>query len=134
MASTFERYQIKEINGEGGMGIVYRAVDLEMHSDVALKTIKEVLDPQQIELFRRECTVLRRLRHPNVVDVFDFGITEEKGREKPFFVMPFLPGFTLDKVIRTQRLTPDRVVGIITQTARGLQAAHDQGLVPRAVQ
>ena len=53
MASTFERYQIKEIIGEGGMGIVYRAVDLEMHSDVALKTIKEVLDPQQIELFRR---------------------------------------------------------------------------------
>jgi serine/threonine protein kinase len=135
MASTFERYQIKEIIGEGGMGIVYRAVDLEMHSDVALKTIKEVLDPQQIELFRRECTVLRRLRHPNVVDVFDFGIAEEKGQEKPFFVMPFLPGFTLDKVIRNHaaRLTPDRVVDIITQTARGLQAAHDQGLVHRDV-
>ena len=135
MASTFERYQIKEIIGEGGMGIVYRAVDLEMHSDVALKTIKEVLDPQQIELFRRECTVLRRLRHPNVVDVFDFGIAEENGHEKPFFVMPFLPGFTLDKVIRNHaaRLTPDRVVDIITQTARGLQAAHDQGLVHRDV-
>ncbi|HYR42122.1 MAG TPA: protein kinase, partial [Terriglobia bacterium] len=133
MSSAYERYQIKEIIGEGGMGIVYRAIDLEMQSDVALKTIKEVLDPQQIELFRRECTVLRRLRHPNVVDVFDFGITEEKGREKPFFVMPFLPGFTLDKVIRSQRLTPDRVVDIITQTARGLQAAHDQGLVHRDV-
>src|SRR5437016_14251769 len=114
MSSTFERYEIKEIIGEGGMGIVYRAIDLKegMQSDVALKTIKEVLDPQQIELFRRECTVLRRLSHPNVVNVFDFGITEEKGREKPFFVMPLLPGFTLDKVIRSHaaRLTPDRVV------------------------
>jgi len=135
MSSAYERYQIKEIIGEGGMGVVYRAVDLEMQSDVALKTIKEVLDPQQIELFRRECSVLRRLRHPNVVDVFDFGVTGEKGRDKPFFVMPFLPGFTLDKVIRSQaaRLTPDRIVDIVTQTARGLQAAHDQGLVHRDV-
>src|SRR3989441_3629383 len=133
--STYERYQIKEIIGEGGMGIVYRAVDLEMQSDVALKTIKEILDPQQIELFRRECTVLTRLRHPNVVDVLNFGIADDKGREKPFFVMPLLPGFTLDKVIRSHaaRLTPDRVVDIITQTARGLQAAHDQGLVHRDV-
>jgi serine/threonine-protein kinase len=135
MSSSFDRYQIKEIIGEGGMGIVYRAVDLEMQSDVAVKTIKEVLDPQQIELFRRECAVLRRLRHPNVVDVFDFGIAEEKGREKPFFVMPYLPGFTLDKLIRSHaaRLTPDRVVDIVTQTARGLQSAHDQGLVHRDV-
>src|SRR5437016_9939958 len=112
MTSTYGRYEIKEAIGEGGMGIVYRAIDREMQSDVALKTIKEVLDPQQIELFRRECSVLRRLRHPNVVDVFDFGFTEEKGGEKPFFVMPLLPGFTLDKVIRSHaaRLTPDRVV------------------------
>src|SRR5262245_49008805 len=127
------RYEIKEIIGEGGMGIVYRAFDLEMQSDVAVKTIKEFVGPQQVDLFRRECTVLRKLRHPNVVDLYDFGITEDKEQQKPFFVMPFLPGFTLDKLIRNHalRLTPDRVVDIITQTARGLQAAHELGLVHR---
>src|SRR5215467_5425943 len=120
MPSTYERYQIKETIGEGGMGIVYRAVDREMQSDVALKTIKELLDPQQIELFRRECAVLRKLRHPNVVDLYDFGVGEENGQQKPFFVMPFLPGVTLDKLIRNDAapLTPERVVDIITQTAR----------------
>src|SRR5689334_4362270 len=135
MSSAYDRYQIKEIIGEGGMGIVYRAEDLQMHRDVALKTIKELLDPEQIELFRRELAVLTSLSHPNVVNVFDFGTAEDKGREKPFFVMPVLAGFTLDKIIRSQaaRLTPDRVVDIITQTARGLQAAHDQGLVHRDV-
>ncbi|HYR91361.1 MAG TPA: protein kinase [Terriglobia bacterium] len=135
MSSTYERYQIKEIIGEGGMGIVYRAVDREMQSDVALKTIKELLDPRQIDLFRRECAVLRKLSHPNVVNVYDYGIRDEKGQEKPFFVMPLLAGVTLDKLIRSHaaRLTPDRVVDIITQTARGLQAAHDQDLVHRDV-
>ena len=103
------RYEIKEVVGEGGMGIVYRAVDLEMQSDVALKNIRELLDDEQIELFRRECTVLRKVRHPNIVDLYDFGITEEGGEQKPFFVMPFLPGATLDRLIRNQaaRLTPD---------------------------
>src|SRR3954452_16024110 len=115
-----ERYEIKEIVGEGGMGVVYRALDCEMQSDVAVKTIRELLDPQQIELFRKECAVLRQLRHPNVVDLYDFGTTDDNGRPKPFFVMPFLPGVTLDKLIANHagRLTPERVVDIVTQTAR----------------
>jgi len=73
------RYEIKEIIGEGGMGIVYRAIDLEVQSDVALKTIKELLSDQQIELFRKECAVLRKLRHPNIVDLYDFGVSQEAG-------------------------------------------------------
>src|SRR6185436_9634336 len=103
MSSTIrlnDRYEIKEIIGEGGMGVVYRAVDLEMQSDVAVKTIRELLDPEHLELFRRECTVLRQLRHPNIVDLYDFGLSEEGGEQKPFFVMPYLPGATLDKLIR----------------------------------
>src|SRR5262249_40631573 len=134
-SKLYGRYELKEIVGEGGQGVVYRAVDLEMQSDVALKTIKELLDPEQIELFRRECAVLRKLRHPNVVDLYDFGVGEDNGQQKPFFVMPFLPGLTLDKLIRSHaaQLTPERVVDIVTQTARGLQAAHEIGLVHRDV-
>jgi len=135
MPKLNNRYELREIIGEGGMGIVYRAVDRELKRDVALKTIKELLDSQQLDWFLRECDVLKQLEHPNIVNLYDAGISEENGEKKPFFVMPFLPGLTLDKLIRTHaaRLTPERVVDIITQTARGLQAAHDIGLIHRDV-
>src|SRR5262249_39936733 len=86
-------------------------------------------------LFRKECAVLRKLSHPNIINLYAFGISEQNGQEKPFFIMPFLAGLTLDKLIHSHaaRLTPDRVVDIITQTARGLQAAHDIGLVHRDI-
>jgi len=130
------RYETKEKIGDGGMGVVFRTSDLEMpQSDVALKTIKELVDPRQTELFLRECGVLRELKHPNVIDLYDFGISKENGEEKPFYVMPLLPGVTLDKLIRTQsaKLTPERVVDIITQAAKGLQAAHDLKLIHRDI-
>src|SRR5262245_32968225 len=134
MPKLNSRYELKEIIGEGGMGIVYRAVDRELKRDVALKTIKELLDSQQLDWFLRECDVLKKLEHPNIINLYDAGINEENGK-KPFFVMPFLPGLTLDKLIRSHavRLTPERVVDIITQAARGLQAAHDIGLIHRDV-
>src|SRR5262245_4763135 len=117
------RYAIKEVIGQGGMGVVYRAVDLELQRDVALKTIKEFLEPQQAELFIKECEVLKRLEHPNIINLYAAGVGHENGRQKPFFVMPLLRGTTLDKLIhnKTQRLTPERVVAIVTQTAKGLQ-------------
>ena len=78
-------------------------------------------------------TVLTRLCHPNIVDILDIGEFTEDGEQKPYFVMPLLPGTTLDKLIKKagQRLTPDRIVEIICQACKGLQAAHDQGLVHR---
>src|SRR5262252_1450081 len=136
MALIKGRYETKEKIGDGGMGVVFRTSDLEMpQSDVALKTIKELIDPRQVELFLRECGVLRELKHPNVIDLYDFGISKENGEEKPFYVMPLLPGVTLDKLIRTQsaKLTPERVVDIITQAAKGLQAAHDLKLIHRDI-
>ncbi|PYS13561.1 MAG: hypothetical protein DMG15_10795, partial [Acidobacteria bacterium] len=129
------RYEPKEVIAEGGMGIVYRALDLEMQSEVAIKTILQCRDPQLLDMFRTECAALRKLRHPNVVDLYDYGVVEEGGQIQPFFVMPLLPGVTLDKLIRNQtsRLTPERIVDIITQTARGLHAAHELGLVHRDI-
>jgi len=100
MPKLNNRYELREIIGEGGMGIVYRAVDRELKRDVALKTIKELLDSQQLDWFLRECDVLKQLEHPNIVNLYDAGISEENGEKKPIFVMPFLPGLTLDKLIR----------------------------------
>src|SRR5690242_7337237 len=128
------RYEIKEPPiGQGGMGIVYRAYDTVTKRFVAVKTIGGDIDAAGIELFEKEWSVLARLSHPNIVDILDTGGYTDSGHRKPYFVMPLLPGVTLDRLIASSsgRLTVDRVVEIITQACRGLQVAHDQGLVHR---
>ena len=127
------RYEIKEILGQGGMGVVYRAYDTVIRRDVALKTIRDIPDPSALETFQKECGVLASMAHPNIIEIFDLGEFEENGASKPYFVMPLLPGATLESLVRSssQRLTVDRVVEIVSQTCRGLQAAHERGLVHR---
>lgn len=128
------RYQLKgRPIGQGGMGIVYKAYDIITKRDVALKTLRGTLHPAALELFSKEWTVLARISHPNIIDILDTGEFEQDGQRKPFFVMPLLPGVTLDQLIEnaSTRLTVERVVGIAAQTCRGLQAAHEHGLIHR---
>jgi serine/threonine protein kinase len=128
------RYRIEEPPiGQGGMGVVYKAFDNVTKRFVAVKTVRGPVDHSSIELFEKEWTLLSRLCHPNIVDILDIGEFAESGQQKPYFVMPLLPGTTLDKLIKTrsQRLTPERTIEIICQACRGLQAAHDYGLVHR---
>jgi serine/threonine protein kinase len=129
------RYEIKEPLGEGGMGVVYRAIDIKTKSYVALKTMRDISDPVAVELFSKEWSVLAGLSHPNIVDIRDVGEIDDHGQKKPFFVMPLLPGSTLAKLIETSstRLTVERVVAVMSQVCRGLQAAHEQGLVHRDI-
>jgi serine/threonine-protein kinase len=128
------RYEIRGKLGEGGMGVVFRAWDPPpMAREVAFKTLPAFPDRLALELFYKECSILKSMSHPNVVEIFDMGEFEEEGRRKPYFVMPLLPGQTLDDIIRntSHRLTVQRIVDIISQTCRGLQAAHDHGLIHR---
>lgn len=115
------------------MGIVYKAYDDVKKCFVAIKTFKGEMEPRSIELFQKEWRLLSQLSHPNIVDVLDVGEFSDNGQSRPYFVMPLLPGRTLDKLIKTSgpRLTPERIVEIMCQTCRGLQAAHDNGLVHR---
>ena len=128
------RYQIADPPiGQGGMGIVYKAYDSVTKRYVALKTLWGDADPAAIELFEKEWTVLARLSHPNIVDILDTGEFRESGQRRPYFVMPLLPGSTLDRLIKTssERLTVERSIEIFCQACRGLQAAHSQGLIHR---
>ncbi len=127
------RYEIKEVLGQGGMGLVYRARDVLIRRDVALKTLRDIPQSTSLQLFYKECDVLASMSHPNIVEIFDVGEFEEEGEKKPYFVMPLLPGKTLDKIIKTEsyRLTLERSIDIISQVCRGLQAAHERGLVHR---
>jgi eukaryotic-like serine/threonine-protein kinase len=128
-----DRYEVKELLGEGGMGIVYKAYDSQRKGYVALKTMKDAADPTALELFAQEWRTLANISHPNIVDIFNSGEFEEDGQRRPYFVMPLLPGRTLEKLIRdaSHKLTAERVVDILIQTCRGLQAAHDHGLIHR---
>jgi serine/threonine-protein kinase len=115
------------------MGVVFRAYDSVTRRYVAVKTLRAGVERADLELFEKEWSVLARISHPNIVDILDTGEFTEDGQTKPFFVMPLLPGSALDKLIRERspRLTVDRTVEILVQACRGLQAAHDQGLVHR---
>jgi len=136
MTKIAGRYEITAKLGEGGMGVVFRAHDpAPMDREVAVKTLHEFADPLALELFYKECSALKSISHPNIVEIFDMGEYEEDGHKRPFFVMPLLPGTSLDQLIRraSHRLTVDRVVEIFAQTCRGLQAAHEYGLVHRDI-
>ena len=127
------RYELKDALGQGGMGIVYRAFDCSTRRDVALKTMHDAANPLAVELFSKEWSVLASISHPNIVDILDCGEFETKGQRRPYFVMPLLPGKTLEHLIHSssQRLTVTRIVEILRQTCRGLQAAHERDLVHR---
>ena len=130
------RYEITERPmGEGGMGVIYKAYDVVTKRFVALKTLWADATAETIDLFEREWTVLARLSHPNIVDILDTGDWVFQGERRPYFVMPLLPGRTLEEIIKTasERLTVERTVDIISQACRGLQAAHDQSLIHRDI-
>src|SRR5579864_9433696 len=122
-----DRYETLDVLGKGGMGLVYKAYDAVVQREVALKTLRDSPSKLALDLFRKECGVLASMSHPNIVEFIEDGTT------KPYFVMPLLPGVTLEHLIRTssQRLTVERSVEIIVQTCRGLHAAHERGLVHR---
>ena len=129
------RYEIKEVLGQGGMGLVFRAWDATVKRDVAVKTLRDAPTRAALQMFQKECGVLAAMSHPNIVEIFDVGEFEDDGTSKPYFVMPLLPGSTLDKLIKvaSHRLTVERVVDMMCQACRGLQAAHERGLIHRDI-
>ena len=113
--------------------MVWRAIDVKTGSAVAIKLMKDISDPIAVDLFTKEWRALAEISHPNIVEVRDVDVIEENGQKKPFFVMPLLRGTTLADLISdaSARLTVERVVEIATHVCRGLQAAHQRGLVHR---
>src|SRR5690242_11900987 len=133
--NLYERYELKEVLGKGGMGVVYRAKDTLMDREVALKTILDIDNPLTLDLIYKECGILAAMVHPNIINVYDVGEFDDNGVKTRFLVMRLLPGATLDKVIRepNQRATVENLIEILNQACRGLQAAHGMGLVHRDV-
>ena len=126
-----DRYEIVEILGEGGMAFVYKAKDRQLQRIVAIKTLKPnyVNQKKFVERFRREAQTAANLNHPNIVQIFDWGIEEE-----PYFVMEYIEGNTLTSVISGNKtIGLSDILYIGSQVANGLTEAHKRGLVHRDI-
>jgi serine/threonine protein kinase len=123
-----DRYQLDAELARGGMGAVYAATDLKLDRKVAVKILIAWEHPDAFGRFEREAKVLARLRSDYVVQIHDYGIDQDV----PYMVMELLEGESLSTLLkRRERLSVEECLHILLQVARGLEAAHDAGLIHR---
>jgi len=128
------RYRLEHRLGVGGMSTVQLAFDTRLERYVAVKLLAEHLaeDAGFVARFRREALSAARLVHPNVVQVFDFGLDESSGRQ--YIVMEHVEGQSCAEILREQgHLDPDDAVDVLGQACRGLDYAHRKGVIHRDV-
>jgi serine/threonine-protein kinase len=130
-ARRFGQYQLGKRLGVGGMGEVYLAEHQMLKRACALKLIRPdaVNNPIALARFEREVQAAARLTHPNTIEIFDYGHTEDGTF---YYVMEFLPGMTLEDMVREfGPLAPPRLIYLLIQTCGALAEAHSLGLVHR---
>src|SRR6185436_4063033 len=129
-----DKYRLEHLLGKGGMGAVYLATHLGTERYVALKLISPqfMRNKEFVERFKREARAAGRLRHPNVVDVTDFGFARVKAGQVAYLVMEYLDGCTLGDVLAEEKRLPlEWVAEILDQVCSAVHEAHQQGIVHR---
>jgi serine/threonine protein kinase len=132
LGRTFEgRYKIDRQIGQGGIGVVYRAIDTKLgQRSVAVKVLSELmgLRRSQRKRFEREAKALAGLSHPNIVSVIDYGVADDT----PYIVMELLEGQPLSQLIaKDAPLEPERALRLMQQMLAGLAFVHDRNIVHR---
>ena len=123
-----QRYELEELVGGGGMADVYKATDRLLQRPVAVKILHEQFqrDQEFIEKFHREAQAAARLSHPNIVNIYDVGVSAGEH----YIVMEYVPGTTLKELIQKRgHLEPDEALAITREIAEALAHAHANGLV-----
>lgn len=125
-----DKYELLEEIGQGAIGTIYKARHVALDTMVAIKVLNQVTEDRVTFLrFQREAKTASKITHPNVINVFDFGIWKEC---QPYMVMDYLEGTTLDRVINSRgRLPLDEVADLIIPVARALAHAHATGVLHR---
>jgi eukaryotic-like serine/threonine-protein kinase len=136
---TISHYRILEKLGEGGMGVVYQAVDIDLDRPVAIKFLPPDLsrDKESVARFINEAKVASRLQHENICTIHEISQAEvgEFAILRLFIVMDYYEGSTLKDVLtrRPGGLPPTEAIDIVAQATRGVQAAHDSGIIHRDI-
>jgi len=125
------RYKIEQLLGRGGMGVVYRALDMQLDETVAIKTLPGDAmqrSAEELERFKREIRIARKITHRNVLRTYDYG--EADGTY--FISMEYVRGYTLADLLAKPQSS--RVsLSVVRQVSRGLEAAHEAGIVHRDI-
>ena len=130
IGKTISRYRIEEKIGEGGMGVVYRARDLDLDRHVAVKVLSaDLADEERRRRFQQEAQTASSLNHPHILTVFEAGTFE--GRQ--YLITEFIDGWTLREWIRRARPSCRQILELVTAVAEALACAHAAGIVHRDV-
>jgi len=130
IGELIDHYRVLELIGRGAMGVVYKALDVNLDRTVAIKVMSAEVrnDPDFVERFRQEARVQAALNHPNVALLFDYFVHDGA----PVAVMEFIEGESLEELIRRRGALPAReAIPIFKQALRGVAAAHRAGIIHR---
>ncbi len=136
IGSTILHYKITEKLGEGGMGVVYKANDIELDRVAALKFLPHhiTVNEETLNRFRTEARAAAALNHPNITTIYSIEKSDEKeGDPRVFLVMEYIDGVELKDRIREGKVSYDEALDISIKICQGLEAAHKKGVVHRDI-
>src|SRR5881296_2117192 len=129
IGTSLNQYQVTAVLGAGGMGEVFRARDMRLNRDVAVKVLPKdfVADADRLRRFEQEAKTLAALNHPNILTIHDAGVHEGA----PYLVSELLEGQTLRDEMNGGALPVRKATEYAMQIAHGLAAAHNKGVIHR---
>lgn len=129
-SNFFEGYELFDVIGSGGMGLVYKARHCQSHEYVALKVLRAdlLLDPNNVARFKNEAEVAKNFNHPNLVGMRSYGVSQFG---QPYLVMEYLDGVRMADILQEKGLDLPVFLNIFMQICAGLAYAHEHGLIHR---